>query len=366
MVLSTPIFFGRLPLMSSVKTEIATDTAGYDAYLEEARKAIALELSNVVQKIPDLQLGEKIQYVLQTQGKRLRPVLVMLSAQSLGGKPESVKQLALAIELLHSATLLHDDILDQDTFRRNALTANAKWGVRDAVLVGDALASISLHLAADYDSEIVKILSRTCLWLSDGEYMDIENGAEPKSESDYIGMIRKKSACLFQAATECGAIAAKGSRDEIHLLGTFGENFGLAYQIKDDLSDMFPFEGALPQDINEFRATLPIIHLCASSPPRVRDRMLKAIASVKIQSPQQRATNLRKLCEGLENTGSWQYCVDKIHAYVETAIESLEPLTGSVYKTYLVRMAGGLRIKHQAGQAKRGNERRERFISIRT
>jgi octaprenyl-diphosphate synthase len=329
--------------MSGRKIELVTDTNGYNAYVREARRVIDLELEEVTSTITDLRLGEKIRYVLQTQGKRLRPILVMLSAQSLGGSIEPVRKLASAIELLHTATLIHDDILDQDVFRRNALTANAKWGVRDAVLVGDALASISLHIAADYDDEIVKTLSRTCLLLSDGEYIDVENATTPKSENDYVEMIRKKSACLFKAATECGAIAVKGSRNEVNALGAFGENFGLAYQIKDDLSDISSFEDALPQDINEFRATLPIIHLYESSTPAVRDEILRAMVSMKSQSPEQRLTYFDRLRKSLANTGSWQYCVGKINQYIEAATASLEPLRESGYKTYLVKMTDMLK-----------------------
>ncbi len=330
--------------MSSNKIEVVTDTTGYRTYVEKVKQIIESEVSKVTSKIPDLALGKKIQYVLHAQGKRLRPILVMLSTQSLGGKIETVKNLALAIELLHTATLVHDDILDEDIFRRNSLTANAKWGVRDAVLVGDALASLSMYMVADYNNDIVRIMSRTCLQLSDGEYLDVENATKPESEDDYSEMIRKKSASLFEAAARCGAIAAKGSINEIRSLAGFGENFGMAYQIKDDLSDMFPCGDTLPQDIEEFRATLPIIHLCESSTPTVRDEMIREIASMKTQTCQQKEVLFDKLRKSLLSTGSWQYCLNKINHFIESANTCLNSLDESIYRDYLLRMSESLKI----------------------
>ncbi len=327
--------------MSKTKVKLVTPD-GYHAYLEKARRVIDLELADITSKLADLRLGEKVRYILLTQGKRLRPILAMLSAQSVGGRVEHVEKLAVAIELLHTATLIHDDILDQDELRRNALTANAKWGVRDAVLTGDALASLSLHMVAGYGEEIVRIMSRTCLLLSDGEYMDVENAASLTSESDYLEMVRKKSASLFKAATECGAIAAQGSRDEIDALGFFGENFGMAYQIKDDISDMFSFGDALPQDLNQFRATLPTIHMCESS-PELKDEIIRTVAAMKTQSPRQRTYFFDRLRKNLTNTGSWQYCVNSVEQYVKVAVGSVEPLMESCYKSYLVKMCDFLR-----------------------
>jgi octaprenyl-diphosphate synthase len=331
--------------MANEQFEIISDKNGYDSYLEEAKRLVDHDITNLLPKLTDLGLCERIRYVLQTQGKRLRPVLVMLSAQSMGDHIEHVKKLALSIELLHAATLIHDDILDQDVFRRNAPTLNAKWGVRDAVLVGDALASLSINLAADYGHDIVKIMSQTCLLLSDGEYMDVENAHKRLSESDYLETIRRKSASLFKAATQCGAIAANAGSDEIDALAEFGENFGLAYQIKDDLSDVTALENAIPQDINEFRATLPIIHLCESMEPNVSEAFFKAVAAVRSQGPAEKATLIDRLHRSLESAGSLRYCVERINQYVDNAIASLKQVKESVYKTYLIQMADSLRLK---------------------
>jgi octaprenyl-diphosphate synthase len=327
------------------QVEIISDNGSYNSYLAEARKLVNHEITGLLPKLTDLALGEKIAYVLQTRGKRLRPVLVMLSAQSAGGNLEPVKKLALAIELLHAATLIHDDVLDQDVFRRNAPTVNAKWGVRDAVLVGDALASLSITLSADYGKEITRIMSQTCLLLSDGEYLDVENAKKRLSERSYMETIRRKSASLFKAATQCGAIAAGASCNEVDALAEFGENFGLAYQIKDDLSDVTALENNIPQDINEFRATLPIIHFCESAEPNVKEAFFEAIDAIKSQGATENAITLKKLQRNLESTGALHYCAERINQYVEQSITSLRLLKESVYKAHMVQMADSLKLK---------------------
>ena len=331
--------------MSGKQVKTAYGEEGYLTYIENARRVVDFEISQIMPMVADLGLYEKIKYVLRTRGKRLRPIMVLLSAQSVGGRPETVRKLALAIEMLHIATLIHDDILDQDIFRRNELTANTRWGIRDAVLVGDVLASLSLYLSADYESEITKIISQTCVILSDGEYLDVKEAIDTRKESDYIEITRRKSASLFKASTQCGAIAAKAKRDETDALSVFGENFGLAYQIKDDLLDIIPLKDSLPQDIKMFRATLPMIHLCKSVKPEVKEELFRAIAAISAKNPNAKETTINMLREHLESTGSLRYCGDKINQYVTNAIASLEPLKESLFKGYLIEMANSLRLK---------------------
>ena len=335
----------QLCSLSAKQVKAACGEEGYLTYIENARRIVDFDISQILPMVADLGLCEKIEYVLRTRGKRLRPILVLLSAQSVGGQLETVRKLALAIEMLHVASLIHDDILDQDILRRNELTANIKWGIRDAVLVGDALASLSLYLSADYESEITKIMSQTCMILSDGEYLDVKEAMDTRNESDYIETTRKKSASLFKASTQCGAIAAKAKRYETDALSVFGENFGLAYQIKDDLLDIMPLKDALPQDIKIFRATLPIIHLCESAKPEVKEELFQAIAAISAQNPNEKETTINMLREHLESTGSLRYCADKINQYVTNAIASLEPLKESLFKGYLIEMANSLRLK---------------------
>ena len=334
--------------MTSKQTNTAYFDEGYLTYIENARRIIDHDISQVMSIVTDIGLCEKIKYVLRTRGKRLRPIIVLLSAQSVGGQVETVRKLALAIEMLHIASLIHDDILDQEILRRNELTANIKWGVRDAVLIGDALASLSFYLSADYENEIMKIFSQTSVKLSDGEYLDVEESIDTRKESDYMETIRKKSASLFKTSTQCGAIAAKGKRNEIYALSEFGENFGLAYQIKDDLLDIAPIKDDLPQDIKMLRATLPIIHLFESAKPELKEKLFQAITANHTQNTNEEENTLNMLREHLKSTGSLRYCVDKIDQYVTNAIASLEPLKESPFKGYLIEMANSLKLKYKS------------------
>jgi octaprenyl-diphosphate synthase len=334
--------------VTSKQTNTAYFEEDYLTYIENARRIIDHDISQIMSMVTDFGLCEKIKYVLRTQGKRLRPIMVLLSAQSVGGQVETVRKLALAIEMLHMASLIHDDILDQDIVRRNELTVNTKWGIRDAVLIGDALASLSFYLSADYENEIMKIISQTSVKLSDGEYLDVKESTDTRKERDYIETIRKKSASLFKTSTQCGAIAAEAKRNEIDALSEFGENFGLAYQIMDDLLDIAPIKDDLPQDIKMLRATLPIIHLFESAKPELKEKLFQAITAINTQNSNEKENTINMLRENLKSTGSLRYCADKIDQYVTNAIASLEALKESSFKGYLIEMANSLKLKYQS------------------
>ena len=304
----------------------AFDERKYQEYLEKVREELFSEISNLLAKTESLRLKEKITYALQTRGKLLRPTLVMLSGQSVGGNWDHLKKLALTIELLHNATLVHDDILDNDHFRRDALAIYSKYGVRTAILVGDALASLSLNLSAEYNNEISKIVSQTCLSLCDGEYMDAAEITSEPSEQLYFEKIRKKTASLFKTATQCGAIAGGGTPAEIASLTEFGENYGIAYQISDDLSDIASLKEGLVPGQNDFQ-TLPFIHLYESTGKR--EKYLQDL------SPEQLYGHLGKF-------NCLRYCSDKIKDYLSKAVVNLEHLRGSMYKSYLLKIVDNL------------------------
>jgi geranylgeranyl pyrophosphate synthase len=304
----------------------ASDEKKYQAYLKKVKEELFSEISNLLSKTESLRLNEKITYALQTRGKLLRPTLVMLSGQSVGGNWDHLKKLALSIELLHNATLVHDDILDNDHFRRDALAIYSKYGVRTAILVGDALASLSLNLSAEYNKKIAKIVSQTCLSLCDGEYMDAAEATSEPSEKLYFEKIRKKTASLFKTATQCGGIAGGGSPTEIASLAEFGENYGIAYQISDDLSDIASLKDGLVPGQNDFQ-TLPFIHLYESTG--------KGEKYLQDLSPEQ-------LYEQLGTFNCLRYCLGKIRDHLNKAVANLEQLRDSVYKSFLLKMVNNL------------------------
>jgi geranylgeranyl pyrophosphate synthase len=304
----------------------AFDERKYQAYLKKVKEELFSEISDLSSKTESLRLNEKITYALQTRGKLLRPTLVMLSGQSVRGNWDHLRKLALSIELLHNATLVHDDILDNDHYRRDALAIYSKYGVRTAILVGDVLAALSLNLSAEYNKDIAKIVSQTCLSLCDGEYMDAAEITSEPSEQLYFEKIRKKTASLFKTATQCGAIAGGGSPIEIASLAEFGENYGMAYQISDDLSDIASLKDGLVPGQNDFQ-TLPFIHLYESTGKR--EKYLQDL------SP-------KRLYGHLGKFNCLRYCSDKIKDYLSKAVVNLEHLRGSVYKSYLLKMVDNL------------------------
>lgn len=264
----------------------------------------------------DLKLHEKIKYVLLSCGKRLRPLIVILSTQSVGGNRDEVMPLALAIELLHAATLVHDDIIDEDEFRRGILAVQEKLSVNDAILVGDALISIAINLAADHGKEIVKILSDTSLSLCDGECMDLSIKLIKTSEKEYFKKISNKSASLFKASAKCGAIAGGGTDYQVKCLTHFGEHFGIAYQLSDDLSDLTCMKEDVPKDLTKRRISLPLIHLHSSKKQVEREILLNDLQSLARNDSGFENIVLKKVLLDLEINGSTSYCGKKIHEYI--------------------------------------------------
>ncbi len=327
--------------MSYNSVGLELNERAYQTYLEETSKEMESEISSLSRKVADLRLSEKIVYVLRTRGKLLRPTFVLLSGQSVGAEKEPLKKLALAIELLHEATLVHDDILDNDNFRRNAVAVHARWGVKDAILVGDALASLSLNLAADYGREISKVISQACLLLCDGECIDALTPGTEMNESNYLEKITKKSASLFKAATLCGAIAGGGSPLESDGLAGFGENFGLAFQIRDDLADVSSLREGEAPNLNDLQ-TLPLIYMNSMANASEK-RAFQSFLAEKPEDRSKRKVTPEKLFEFLENTGSISYSERKINSYIDRAVECLGPLKQSIYKSYLIEMADSIR-----------------------
>jgi octaprenyl-diphosphate synthase len=204
-------------------------------------------------------------HVLSSGGKRLRPLLVMLAAELCGYDGPRRVQIAAAIELLHTATLLHDDVVDLATLRRGKQAARAIWGNRRAVLVGDYFyARASSMIVEDGNMDILSIFSDTIRRMSEGELMQLERSFDPEvTEAHYYGVIDRKSASLIAAAAEAGAILAGVTRAERRRLAQYGREFGLAFQLRDDALDFAGGEAELGKspytDVREGKVTLPLL-----------------------------------------------------------------------------------------------------------
>jgi geranylgeranyl pyrophosphate synthase len=331
-------------LMFSGKAQVVSSESGLQSYFDKVRIALDSQLQSLMPTVETLRLHKQIEYALQTKGKGLRSAMVLLAGESVGADRKNLEKLALGIELLHLATLVHDDILDQDLFRRNALSVQAKWSVKEAILVGDALASLGLSLGIDYSKKILDIMANTCLQLSDGEYLDVKSTKSSLTEEYYFEKIRKKTSSLFEAATECGAIAGEGSSSEISSLAAFGENYGYAFQIRDDLSDVLKSENTPLSDLNEFRTTLPMICLDQKSSKDALILIRRLMASKK-KNENCCQILLKELESLLRNNGSIDYCCQKINYYIERAVSSLDSLKESTSKNYLRKMAESLKLE---------------------
>ena len=223
---------------------------------------IILEFS--VGKSPLIQ--EISHHLISSGGKRIRPILLILSSQLCGAESQNNHHnLAAAVELIHSATLLHDDVVDTSEVRRGKKTANAIWDNKSSILVGDYLFSIAFQLmVCGKNLRVLELLAKASSTMADGEVMQLENSNDVAlSQEKYLEIIFGKTAVLFSAACESGALINSRSEEEISALRNFGKNLGIIFQIVDDLLDYFSQKNVLGKDVGddffEGKVTLPII-----------------------------------------------------------------------------------------------------------
>ncbi len=276
---STPDLSGpdpRVPDLGAIQALAAADMAAVDALIR-TRLASNVVLIN--------QVGE---YIINAGGKRLRPMLLLLAARALGGASTgtagaAAHQLAAVVEVIHTATLLHDDVVDESDLRRGRKTANAVWGNAASVLVGDFLYSRSFQLMVELDRiEVMRILADTTNAIAEGEVLQLLHVRNPDTdEAAYLRVVERKTAVLFAAATRLGALLAGANADVQQRLHDYGLALGYAFQIADDVLDYAADESALGKhlgdDLAEGKATLPLIHAIAHADAATRDRLREII-----------------------------------------------------------------------------------------
>src|SRR5512136_2763125 len=212
-------------------------------------------------------VGEIGRYVQEGGGKRVRPALLLLSSRLCGYRGERAITLASTVEFIHTASLLHDDIIDEATTRRGRPSVNSRWGNDITVLLGDFLYTKSMAMALSQDNlRILRLLSDVTLRLIEGEILEIErNGNLRATAEDHVEIIRRKTADLFAACTRIGAILGGASAAQERALGSFGQNLGTCFQMVDDLLDFTAEEQTLGKpvanDLREGKVTLPMIFL---------------------------------------------------------------------------------------------------------
>jgi len=269
-------------------------------------------------------------HLLRTSGKRIRPSLVLLSAKAVNGGlvTNNVIDLAVAIELIHTATLIHDDIIDESSLRRKKKTLNSKWGNEISVLVGDYLYSKAFSLLSGLNNEkVLCSISMTANGMCEGEIFQLHRRYKTNVTLDeYLDIIRKKTASLMASCCECGAIMGKADKRSVEFLKDFGMNFGMVFQIIDDCLDITGDEKSLGKsvgsDINNGKLTLPLIYLKNSLPPKEWKKIQGIFNS-------RNGIDISVISDVVRGYKAIDYCVDKVKGYVSIAEENLMKLKDS-------------------------------------
>ncbi|MHC1589555.1 MAG: polyprenyl synthetase family protein [Candidatus Hecatellaceae archaeon] len=296
-------------------------------YVSEARVSLEKAFKALLSELKSLTLHPQAVYALTSGGKRLRPVLALLAGEAVGGSRQTLIPLAVSIELIHTATLIHDDIIDGDEQRRGKPALHVQW--RDkALLAGDLLFVKAVNLASTfYSCDVLKAIAEASMEACDGEFLDVTMRLENSSEEEVIAKVKMKSASLFKAASWCGAIVGGGTPSEVEALKLYGENLGIAYQLADDLKEA---EEGLHRDLKAGRLTLPYLHLYAHGDERLKGILKSVFGTGRLSSG-----DVKALDEGLKAYGSLSHCKGKIAGYVAKAVGSLSPLRENHYKQLL-------------------------------
>lgn len=305
---------------------IADDMARVDTLI---RRRLASEVALIDQ------IGE---HIVHAGGKRLRPALVLLSAAALGRRDPQIDLLAATIEFIHTATLLHDDVVDASGLRRGRKTANALWGNEAAVLAGDFLYSRAFQLMVEVGRmPVMQVMADATNAIAEGEVLQLLNCGDPKAdEARYLRVIELKTARLFEAGCRVGAIGADASAEQIDAAAAFGHHLGMAFQLVDDILDYVadPDESgkAVGTDLAEGKPTLPLIYTMREGTPEQAALVRQAIQKGGIE-------DLESIRIAVEASGSLEYTAQLARDYVARAIKCLEALPASEYRDALVELS---------------------------
>ena len=300
--------------------------------INKIKSPIKLEMSLFEEKFKEslktnVSLLDKIMhYIIKRKGKQMIPMFVFLCAKSFDKITDSTYNAASMIELLHTATLVHDDVIDESNFRRGFFSINALWKNKIAVLVGDFLLSRGLLLAVEKEEfQLLKIVSRAVKEMSEGELLQIEKTRRLNiTEEIYFEIIRKKTATLIAACCESGASSINTTTDNIESMRLFGENAGIAFQIKDDLFDytQSPIIGKpTGLDIREKKMTLPLIYTLN----KVDKKTNKFIINT-IKNDSKNQIKITKIINIVKDEGGLIYAEEKMKTYYKKGIEILNKL----------------------------------------
>ncbi len=288
----------------------------------------------------DIFLVDKvISYLVAHRGKRLRPILVLLASRLNGHKPDKRRLHAAAIiELLHTATLVHDDVVDDSYQRRGFPSINAVWKNKISVLTGDYLFSKSLlSMLKMHDFKVFDVISHTAERMSQGELLQMERSKDYKmEESVYFRLIGDKTASLISAACQLGVISANAGDEEIEMMARFGEDVGLAFQIRDDLLDLLGTEKTIGKpignDLRENKITLPLLHALKNADKKESHKI------IKIMKKGAQKKDIHHIIAFIKAHDGIVYATQKARQLTEKATTLLDRYPDSDYKSVLIKL----------------------------
>lgn len=306
--------------------------------IENDLKELEIRFQSIIETDVTL-IKDVFNHIVATKGKRLRPILLLLCS-GLRGKPtEKSYQAAVIVELLHTATLIHDDVVDNSNFRRGAPSINSIWENKISVLIGDYLfAEVLHHITRLEDLRLIQVVSNVTRLMSQGELLQMEKAREFQiDEATYFRLISNKTASLTAATCQLGAMTSTTPEPEhVENLRLFGESLGIAFQIKDDLLD---FDGSekklgkpIRQDLLENIITLPILYSLKTTDQATRDAMLSILQN---GTKDQQET----IVQFVRETGGIDYANEQAEFYIEKAHNCLAQYDDSPYKNSLVLLS---------------------------
>ena len=300
--------------LDAIKKTIEAELKQFNVFLEDSLKSSTPLLNKI------------LKYVLKQKGKQIRPLFVLLSAKCHGEINENTYRAAAFIELLHTATLIHDDVVDNSDKRRGMLSLNALWKNKIAVLIGDYLLSKGMLLALqNKDYQMLDTISETVMAMSEGEIYQMEKASRMDiTEEDYYDIIRGKTASLISSCCVVGALSVNATESQVEKMRNFGTSAGIAFQIKDDIFDyQINNKTGKPagNDIQEHKMTLPLIHLLKISDKSERRSIIR-----KIKYHSDEVESRMEIIDKVHQNHCLDYAEGKMNAFVDEALSQLDEI----------------------------------------
>ncbi len=314
--------------LNNIKSPIKKEMKEFESFFKSSLKTSVPLLNHITN------------YILRRKGKELRPILVFLSARALGKPNPSTFTAAALIELLHTATLIHDDVVDDSYERRGFFSLYAIWKTKISVLVGDYLLSKGLLLAIEKkEYQLLEIVSQAVKEMSEGELYQIQKARHLNiTENEYFEIIRKKTATLIVACVVSGASSVVSDKTKINKLKQYAENAGIAFQIKDDIFD-YQKKGIIGKpvanDIKEKKLTLPLIYALSKSTTTEKRRIIKLL-----KTPGKNSNTIKEIIDFVLNKKGLEYAISKMEFHKHLAIESLSDFPENEARESLINLAG--------------------------